>query len=158
MEDWKLIVNELVFKLCIESVTIYLCINAICLQITTLHSLNEKKFSIDSEKKWGHSYMFKLILYPNIFFSLLEFTESYQERRNYPTICVSQKKGNNSPANYDSNYHIYNDNHPFPISETGLILKFKNKMSSPLCYSDTKFFPRYESVFPADRIIFIFCS
>lgn len=102
--------------------------------------------------------MFKLILYPNIFFSLLEFTESYQERRNYPTICVSQKKGNNSPANYDSNYHIYNDNHPFPISETGLILKFKNKMSSPLCYSDTKFFPRYESVFPADRIIFIFCS
>ena len=55
-------------------------------------------------------------------------------------VCVSQKKGNNSPANYDSNYHIYNDNHPFPISETGLILKFKNKMSSPLCFLTPNFF------------------
>ena len=103
--------------------------------------------------------MFKLTLYPNIFFSLLNLQKVIKKEGTIQSfVCVSQKKGNNSPANYDSNYHIYNDNHPFPISETGLILKFKNKMSSPLCYSDTKFFPRYESVFPADRISFIFCS
>ena len=83
--------------------TIYLCINAICLQITTLHSLNEKKFSIDSEKKNEDILTcLNLILYPNILFSLSEFTESYQESTIQSFVRVAQRKGNNSPANYDS--------------------------------------------------------
>lgn len=98
LEDWKLVVKWAGFKLCIESVTIYLCINAICLQITTLHSLNEKKFSIDSENEDILTCL-NLILYPNILFSLLEFTESYQRR----TIesFVHSKKSTLNTTNYD---------------------------------------------------------